>query len=138
MKIGIIGSGNMGRTLGLLWAEKGHQVFFGSRNERDIAFIKDISGKGVQHGTVQEASKFGKVLLYSLRDTLPSSILNKNEWTNKIIIDCNNGEIPGDFNYSPVVESYTEKYQKDVPNARVVKAFNTIAQETYNHDYETI
>lgn len=31
MKIGIIGSGNMGRSLGLLWAEQGHQVFFGAR-----------------------------------------------------------------------------------------------------------
>jgi predicted dinucleotide-binding enzyme len=27
MKIGIIGSGNMGRSLGILWAEQGHQVF---------------------------------------------------------------------------------------------------------------
>jgi 8-hydroxy-5-deazaflavin:NADPH oxidoreductase len=32
MKIGIIGSGNMGRSVGILWAEPGHEVFFGSRN----------------------------------------------------------------------------------------------------------
>ena len=31
MKIGVIGTGNMGRHLGLLWAEQGHEVFFGSR-----------------------------------------------------------------------------------------------------------
>ncbi len=30
MKIGIIGTGNMGRSLGILWAERGHEVFFGS------------------------------------------------------------------------------------------------------------
>jgi mannose-6-phosphate isomerase-like protein (cupin superfamily) len=32
MKIGIIGTGNMARSLGILWAEQGHEVFFGSRN----------------------------------------------------------------------------------------------------------
>jgi 8-hydroxy-5-deazaflavin:NADPH oxidoreductase len=32
MKIAIVGSGNMGRSLGILWAEQGHQVFFGSRD----------------------------------------------------------------------------------------------------------
>lgn len=32
MKIGTIGTGNMARSLGILWAEKGHQVFFGSRD----------------------------------------------------------------------------------------------------------
>ncbi len=40
MKIGIIGSGNMGRSLGILWAEQGHEVFFGARTAekgKDIA-----------------------------------------------------------------------------------------------------
>ncbi len=32
MKIGIVGTGNMGRTLGIVWAELGHEVFFGSRD----------------------------------------------------------------------------------------------------------
>jgi predicted dinucleotide-binding enzyme len=31
MKISIIGSGNMGRSLGRLWAEQGHEIFFGAR-----------------------------------------------------------------------------------------------------------
>ncbi|MEM9510477.1 MAG: NAD(P)-binding domain-containing protein [Cyanobacteria bacterium P01_E01_bin.35] len=31
MKIGILGSGNMGRSLGILWAEQEHEVFFGAR-----------------------------------------------------------------------------------------------------------
>jgi predicted dinucleotide-binding enzyme len=41
MKIGIIGTGNMGRSLGLVWAELGHEVFLGSviadrRNKRQL------------------------------------------------------------------------------------------------------
>ena len=34
MKIGILGSGNMGRSLGILWAEQGHEVFFGGAHHR--------------------------------------------------------------------------------------------------------
>ena len=42
MKIGIIGSGNMGRSLGILWAELGHQVFFGAPR-----FFPDIMSPAV-------------------------------------------------------------------------------------------
>jgi predicted dinucleotide-binding enzyme len=34
MRIGIVGTGNMGETLGLRWARAGHEVLFGSRQDR--------------------------------------------------------------------------------------------------------
>jgi predicted dinucleotide-binding enzyme len=34
MKIGILGTGRMGSTLGKLWASKSHEVFFGSRDQK--------------------------------------------------------------------------------------------------------
>lgn len=138
MKIGIVGSGNMGRTLGLTWAEKGHQVFFGARNQRDLDFLVQVAGADLQRGTLREAIAFGDVLLYTLRDTLPSAVADPGEWQHKILIDCNNGEIPADFDYAPVLQSYTEKYQDDVPVAKVVKAFNTMAQEIYGHPTEVL
>jgi 8-hydroxy-5-deazaflavin:NADPH oxidoreductase len=138
MKVGIIGSGNMGRTLGLLWLERGHDVFFGSRNEQDIAYIKKVYPGPLQHGTIREAILFGDVLLYSLRDTLPSSAAPRDLWEGKIIIDCNNGTVPPDFNYPTPSVSYTEKYQQDIPGSKVVKAFNTSAQELFDHPSEVI
>ncbi len=138
MNIGIIGSGNMGRTLGLVFMEKGHNVFFGSRNKKDFELIEKISNKKIQYGNIEEAVEFGSVLLYSLRDELPTSILPANKWENKIIIDCNNVEIPADFDYPPIMVSFTEKYQNDVPKANVIKAFNISAQELYNHDFVTL
>jgi predicted dinucleotide-binding enzyme len=36
MKIGIIGSENMGRSLGILWAEQGHEVFFGTPSNLNL------------------------------------------------------------------------------------------------------
>lgn len=46
--------------------------------------------------------------------------------TDKILIDLNNFEIPEDFRFLPIDESLAKKLASEVPNARVVKAFNTI------------
>jgi 8-hydroxy-5-deazaflavin:NADPH oxidoreductase len=138
MKIGIIGSGNMGRSLGLTFKKNGHDVFFGSRNEKDIEFIKRTAKASLPCGSLREALAYGDVVLYSLRSALPSSVAAPAEWAGKVIIDCNNGEIPPDFNFPPVIRSFAEKYQEDVPQAKVVKAFNTMAQEVYNHDLKVL
>ncbi|MDF5724417.1 MAG: hypothetical protein PUP91_28945 [Rhizonema sp. PD37] len=45
----------------------------------------------------------------------------------KIIIDCNNQDIPEGFAYPAIEESLAEKLAKEVPNSHVVKAFNTMA-----------
>ena len=51
MKIGIIGSGNMGRSLGILWAEQGHEVFFGARTAQKGKAVADVAGQNTQGGT---------------------------------------------------------------------------------------
>jgi len=138
MKIGIIGSGNMGRVLGLLWMEKGHEVFFGSASETSLAFIKQTSKKQIASGTLEEAVRFGDVLLYTLRNTLPSEVVDINYWQGKIIIDCNNGPVPDDFKFNPVAISFAERYQKDLPESFVIKAFNNIAQEVFHHTTDVL
>ena len=63
MDIGIIGSGEMGRTLGQRWTLKEHKVLFGSRNpDRVNKWIKTNDIKATS-GTYNEASKFGKIVL---------------------------------------------------------------------------
>ncbi|MFQ4146509.1 NADPH-dependent F420 reductase [Chlorogloeopsis sp. ULAP02] len=132
MKIGIIGSGNMGRSLGILWAEQGHQVFFGSRDAEKGKAVAKLAERGTQGGTNDEAAAFADVILWTVRGIMPSELLSNPEALNgKIIIDCNNQEIPEGFAYPPIIESLAEKLAKDVPKARVVKAFNTMAQEVF-------
>lgn len=132
MKIGIIGSGNMGRSLGILWAEQGHQVFFGSREAAKGQAIAEAAGHATRGGSNDEAAAFGEVMLWTARGILPSNLLSTPEVLNdKIIIDCNNADIPEGFEYSAIAESLAEKLAKDVPKARVVKAFNTMAQEVF-------
>ena len=131
MKIGILGSGNMGRSLGILWAEQGHEVFFGARTAEKGKAVVESAGNNAQGGTNDEAAAFGDVLLYTIRGVNPAEVLTSVDLDGKILIDCNNYEIPENFAYLPIEQSLAEKLAGEVPQARVVKAFNTMAQEVF-------
>ena len=131
MKIGIIGSGNMGRSIGILWAERGHEVFFGSRDAEKGKSIAAVAGHGAKGGTNDEAAAFGEVIFYGVREMPSQVFIATNVLDNKILIDCNNSPIPDGFAFEPITESIAEKLAADVPNTRVVKAFNTFAQELF-------
>ncbi|MBD1843191.1 NAD(P)-binding domain-containing protein [Cyanobacteria bacterium FACHB-63] len=132
MKIGIIGSGNMGRSLGILWAEQGYQVFFGARTAEKGKAVAEFAGYETQGGTNDEAAAFGDVLLYTARGVDPADVFTSLEiLAGKILIDPNNFEIPEDFNYPPIVKSLAETLAEQAPMARVVKAFNTIPLEVF-------
>ncbi len=122
----------MGRSLGILWAEQGHEVFFGARTSEKGRVVADFAGNRTQGGTNDEAANFGDVLLYTIRGINPADILTSTAvLTNKILIDCNNQEIPPDFAYPPITQSIAEVLAEQVPEGRVVKAFNTMAQEVF-------
>lgn len=132
MKIGIIGSGNMGRSLGILWAEQGHEVFFGSRTTKKGKEVAEMAGQTTQGGSNDEAAAFGDVLLYTVRGVHPAEVFSSTSvLDHKILIDCNNQEIPENFDYPAIMQSLAEKLAAEVPNAKVVKAFNTMAQELF-------
>ena len=63
MKIGIMGTGNMGRALGLRWARIGHDVFFGSRDRARAEAVAAEGGKKARGGNFDEAAAFGEVVL---------------------------------------------------------------------------
>lgn len=132
MKIGILGSGNMGRSLGVLWAEHGHQVFFGSRSSDKGQQLATQVGRNTQGGTNDQAAAFGEVLLYTIRGVNPAEVLSTTTMlAGKVLIDCNNFAIPKDFAYEPITRSLAENLAEQAPNAKVVKAFNTMAQEVF-------
>lgn len=132
MNIGIVGSGNMGRTIGLNWASKGHNVFFGHRRVEMLGSIKNIAGNiPIRTGTDMEAILNSDVILYCLRNTFPSEIAAQELWNGKTVIDLNN-------NWESLKTSGTDslayKYQQDIPGAHLVKAFNNHAQELFETD----
>ena len=139
MKIGILGSGNMGRSLGMRWAEAGHQVFFGGRSPDKAREVAAFVGQGSQGGSLDDAGAFGEILLHTARDVLLSDLLSDLATiAGKVVIDLNNRPIYEGLEFEPVTESYTEELQRDAPDARLVKAFNMFAQELFEHDASTI
>ncbi|MBW4662490.1 MAG: NAD(P)-binding domain-containing protein [Drouetiella hepatica Uher 2000/2452] len=132
MKIGIIGSGNMGRSLGILWAEQGHEVFFGARTTEKGQEVATNAGHKTQGGSNDAAAAFGAVLLYTVRGVNPAKVFSSvSVLDDKVLIDCNNQEIPENFEYPAIARSLAETLAAEVPKARVVKAFNTMAQELF-------
>lgn len=66
LRIGIIGSGQMGGAVGLKWAQAGHQVFFSSRNPDRLADLVAEAGPNAQAGLPNAAASFGEVVLIAV------------------------------------------------------------------------
>ena len=63
LKIGVVGSGRVGGTLGGVWVKAGHEVMFSSRDlEHDKKLAAGL-GPNARAGTPRDAAAFGEVLL---------------------------------------------------------------------------
>lgn len=144
MKIGVIGTGNIGRSLGILWAEQGHDIFFGSneieRAQAAARLVKsDNQSRMIGTGTNDEAARFGDVLLYTVRGVPPEQVLSDiSVLKDKILIDPSNTNIPEGFLYEPICLALAEKLQWQAPLSRVVKAFSTVAQEVFELSFDPL
>lgn len=123
MRIAVIGTGNMGGTLGKQWAAHGHQVMFGSRDPRSEkvqALLRD-AGDLARAGTVPEAVAFGEVILLAVVPDAVEPILREaGDLANKILINCTN-RFDG--------QSADLEVRRLARNARVVRAFHTFPWE---------
>jgi 8-hydroxy-5-deazaflavin:NADPH oxidoreductase len=128
VKIGIIGSGRIGGTLGLHLADAGHEVTFSSRHPENLMDLVTRAGSRSTTGTPQEAAARADLLVFSppwrTREEAAGAI--KRYVANKIVIDTTNpyGENGQILDLEPSTSS--EEIEKLLPGARVVKAFNTI------------
>jgi predicted dinucleotide-binding enzyme len=92
MKIGIIGSGNIGATAAKLFANAGHEVAISnSRGPESLTSLVNSIGTNVTAKTVEDAIKFGEVIILAIpwikrQGLLPSSEL----FGGKIVIDAMN------------------------------------------------
>lgn len=133
MNIGIIGSGNMGSTLGKIWANKGHKVLFSySREPQELKTLADSIGPNAQAGTPAQAAQFGEVVMLAV--TLPAlndALEAAGSLEGKVLISCVSPFKP-DFMgkavsltaRSDLQISAAEEIARLVPKARVVEAFN--------------
>ncbi len=130
VKIGIVGSGNVGTALGRLWAQAGHQVMFSSRSlDADKTLAKEV-GANASAGLPNEAVAFGDVILFAVPyGALPD--LGKQlapALNGKIVIDACN-PIPsrdGDIANWAREKGAGLAGAELLPGARIVRGFNAI------------
>ena len=130
MKIGIIGSGSVGGTLGKAWSRLGHEVFFGFKNP-DAPQAKILLGEAAasaKAGSVQAAVKASDVIVVATPwEVTQEALSSAGDLSGKILIDATNPLLPGLTGLSiGTTTSAGEKVAEWAKGARVVKAFNTV------------
>jgi predicted dinucleotide-binding enzyme len=135
VRIGILGTGDVGRALAKGFLTLGHDVTMGSRdanNEKAIAWAKG-AGPKASAGTFGDAASFGEILVLATLGVANESAIRlagSDSFGGKILIDATN---PLDFagGMPPQLavagnDSGGERVQRLLPDAHVVKAFNTV------------
>ncbi|MFN0140642.1 MAG: NADPH-dependent F420 reductase [Pyrinomonadaceae bacterium] len=133
MKIGILGSGNVAQVLGSGYLGKGHEVMLGTRDASKLAEWLKRSGKNASVGSFADAAKFGDIVFLSVHATALDRAIDlagKESFKGKTVIDLSN---PMDFTdgvpprfTATIGNSLGEQVQKTLPDANVVKGFNSI------------
>ena len=130
VKIGVIGAGNIGGTIGTKWASQGHEVYFGVRDPQRESLVEKIGGIAgrVQAGYSKEAIAFADVITFAVPGASVGPIVEENldNLRGKIIIDASNN-MRGESRHAL-------GYLRDqLPKAKLYRAFSSLGWENLAH-----
>jgi 8-hydroxy-5-deazaflavin:NADPH oxidoreductase len=135
IRIGVIGSGHIGSTIGTLWIKAGHPVLFSSRHPEELAELAAGLGERAKAGTVEQAIAFGEVLFIAVPyGALPQIGQDYGAaLKGKIMLDACNATPARDGAIADEVErdGIGVTSQKYLPGTRLVRAFNTMSYKIF-------
>ena len=134
MKIGVIGSGEVAKTLAGGFMKHGHEVTIGTR---EPAKLKDWEGKNPKGkvGSFGDAAKFGELVVLAVKGSASAEALRvagASNLSGKPVIDVTNPiadapPVNGVLKFfTSLDESLMERLQREFPGAKLVKAFNSV------------
>jgi predicted dinucleotide-binding enzyme len=130
LKIGIIGTGNIGGNLATLWAKAGHELVISSRHPEQLQELARSLGPRVRVGTPREAAAFGEVVLVSVPYAATPQVGRdyRQELAGKVVLDTGN---PYPQRDGAMAEEARRKgtgvaSAEFLPGTRLVRAFNAI------------
>lgn len=130
MKIGILGSGQVGGTVGARWARNGHTVVFGTRGGRQDAIQELLATAGpnaTATGTADAVRSSEVILLATPWDSTQAAIAGAGDFSGKIILDATNPLLPALAGLSVgTTGSGAELIAQWARGASVVKALNSV------------
>lgn len=141
MKIGVIGSGQVGRTLATALLKENHEIMLGTRDVSNPAVISWRAHPDNQNalvGTFGEAAAYGEAIVVAVKGTKATDamdIAGLGNFSGKVVIDVTNPiadtpPVNGVLSFfTNTNESLMELIQARIPDARVVKAFNSVGSD---------
>jgi 8-hydroxy-5-deazaflavin:NADPH oxidoreductase len=132
MRVGILGSGFMGGTLGTLFARAGHEVVFSyARSAQKLQRLAREAGRTARHGSPREAAARADAVLLAVHWSRIGDVLDQaGDLAGKVVVSCS---LPMNARNTSLVLGHhscgAEALAKRIPKARVVSAFNTIPSE---------
>jgi len=130
LKIGIIGTGNIGSALAAHWAKAGHELVISSRHPEELQDLAKSLGPKVRVGTPREAAQFGDVILLSVPYKATPDIGRDlaGELKGKVLLDTGN---PYPFRDGAMADDARKRgtgvtSKEFLPGVRLVRAFNAI------------
>jgi 8-hydroxy-5-deazaflavin:NADPH oxidoreductase len=139
LRIGVIGSGNIGGTIGALWVRSGHPVLFSSRHPEELKDLVAGLGEPARAGTVEQAIAFGDVVFVAVPyKALPQLGKDYGEaLKGKIVLDaCNStvardgAELTDEVNKNGIGVTS----QKYLAGTRLVRAFNSMNYKIFERE----